>query len=186
MTSKALYFSSLLLCLGLHFQCHLMSLPWFLLLRPHLRFCLWHHLPPFLSFFFDCKWCIWWFLGQGSNPSLRHDLHHRCSNARQGQGLNWYLLLHCNTAGISSSFPLFSFFFSFLASLQCMEFLDQLSGPSHSCDLSHSCGNARTLTHCARPGIEPASQCSQDTADSIAPHWELLMLPTTISPVSPY
>ena len=28
-------------------------------------------------------------------------------------------------------------------------------------------GNARSLTHCARQGIEPASQCSQDVANPI-------------------
>ena len=29
------------------------------------------------------------------------------------------------------------------------------SDPSHNCDLSRSCGNAGSLTHCAGPGIEP-------------------------------
>ena len=42
------------------------------------------------------------------------------------------------------------------------QFPDQGSDQSHSCDLSHSCSNARSLTHYARPGIEPASQRSQD------------------------
>ena len=27
--------------------------------------------------------------------------------------------------------------------------------PSHSCDPHQSCSNARSLTHCVRPGIEP-------------------------------
>ena len=29
-------------------------------------------------------------------------------------------------------------------------------------DLSHTCGNARSLTHCAGPGIKPMFQHSQD------------------------
>ena len=56
-----------------------------------------------------------------------------------------------------------------------MEFLGQGPDPSHSCDLSHSCSNARSLTHCARLGIEPANQCSQDAADPIVPQQELLI-----------
>ena len=43
-----------------------------------------------------------------------------------------------------------------------------------TCSLhSGSCGNARSLTHCARLGIEPASQCSQDTANPTALQQEL-------------
>ena len=49
------------------------------------------------------------------------------------------------------------YFFSFLAALWHMEFLGQGSNLSWSCDLYHSCGNARSLTHCAGPGIEPMS-----------------------------
>ena len=45
--------------------------------------------------------------------------------------------------------------------------------PSHSCDLCCSCSNARSLTHCAGLGIEPSSQCSRDTANPVAPPWEL-------------
>ena len=29
------------------------------------------------------------------------------------------------------------------------------------------------LTHCARPGIEPLSQCSQEAADPVVPQREL-------------
>ena len=46
--------------------------------------------------------------------------------------------------------------------------------PSHICDLSHSCGNAGSLTHCAGPGIKPASQRSQDATDPVVPQQELL------------
>ena len=44
----------------------------------------------------------------------------------------------------------------------------------HSCDLSHSCGNARYLTLCARPETELASQGTQDPANPFTPHQELL------------
>ena len=71
-----------------------------------------------------------------------------------------------------SLLQIFGIFFS-LAALQHMEFPGQGSDPSHSCDLSHSCGNNGPLTHWAQVGIEPASLCSQDTTDSVAPRQEL-------------
>ena len=55
-----------------------------------------------------------------------------------------------------------AFFFSFvpfLISLRHMEILGRGSDPSSSQDPSQSCGNTRSLTHCARPGTKPASQC---------------------------
>ena len=76
------------------------------------------------------------------------------------------------------------FFFFFLASLWHMEVLDQGSDLSCSCHLSPSCGNARSLTHCARPGIERASQCSQDGTDPIVPQRELRFCLLTVS--NPY
>ena len=57
-----------------------------------------------------------------------------------------------------------------------MESLGQGSDPSRSCNLSCSGGHARSLTHCAGPGIEPASQCPQEAADPIAPQCELHIL----------
>ena len=50
-----------------------------------------------------------------------------------------------------------------------MEFLGQGS------DLRHSwrCGNAIPLTHCARPGIKPSSQCSRDATKPVLPQKEL-------------
>ena len=56
-----------------------------------------------------------------------------------------------------------------------MEILGQGSDLSHSYNLSHSCGKLRSLTHCARLRIEPASQHSQDTSDPIAPQQKLLL-----------
>ena len=59
-------------------------------------------------------------------------------------------------------------FFSLLASPQHMEFPGQGSDPNHSCHLSLS--NARSLTHGARPGIEPSSQRSQDVSNMMPLH----------------
>ena len=47
----------------------------------------------------------------------------------------------------------------------------QSSDLSHHFNLSHSCGNARSLTHCARPGIKPMSQGSQEAANPVAAQW---------------
>ena len=55
-----------------------------------------------------------------------------------------------------------------------MEFPGQGSDWSHRCDLSHGCGYARSLTHCAGPGIKPVSQHSQDTTNPVVPLQELL------------
>lgn len=34
--------------------------------------------------------------------------------------------------------------------------------------------NSRSLTHCILPGIEPASWCCSNSANPLAPQWELL------------
>ena len=44
------------------------------------------------------------------------------------------------------------------------------------CDLCCSYGNARSLTCCAGPGMEPMSQCLQDATNPIAPQWEFSFL----------
>lgn len=49
-------------------------------------------------------------------------------------------------------------------------------GVSCMCDLSHSCGNVGSLTHCVGPGMAPASQRSRYTADPTAPQGELLTI----------
>ena len=59
--------------------------------------------------------------------------------------------------------------FLFLAPPQHREVPDQGSDLSHSCNLSHSCGNAGSLTHYAGPGIESASHHCGDTTDLIVP-----------------
>ena len=55
-----------------------------------------------------------------------------------------------------------------------MELPGQGSDPSLSHDLSRICGNAGSLTHCVGPGIELASQHSQDAADPVVPQQEPL------------
>ena len=55
-----------------------------------------------------------------------------------------------------------------------MDLPGQRSDPSCSCNLSWSCGNAGCLTCCARPGMEPVSECSQEATNPVAPQWELL------------
>ena len=67
----------------------------------------------------------------------------------------------------------FFLFFLFFGCPVVHEFPGQGSAPRCSCDLLHSCGNVGSLTHCAGLGIEPASQLSRDTADPVAPQWEL-------------
>ena len=49
----------------------------------------------------------------------------------------------------------------------------QGSDSSHSCNLCHSCGNARSLSHCAEPGIKPVTQCSRVAANPVVPQQEL-------------
>jgi len=51
----------------------------------------------------------------------------------------------------------------------------QGSDLSHSCELSHSCGNAWILKPLCQARIQPASQRSQDAADPIVPQRELLL-----------
>ena len=74
---------------------------------------------------------------------------------------------HCEIRDLVHSADISFFFFFFLASPWHMEFLGQESDQSHSLVLSRSCGNAGSLTDRARPGIEPASQHSQDTTDPV-------------------
>ena len=77
--------------------------------------------------------------------------------------LVWFLWLHLwrmevSGPGIEPVAVRFFFLFSFLAAPQHMELPVQGSDPSQSHHLSHSCGNAGSLTHYARPGIEPVFQ----------------------------
>ena len=88
--------------------------------------------------------------------------------------------LHCHMGNLISAHWKeerieFSFFSSLiLATSWHMEFLGQKPDLSCRCDLHcHSCSNARSLTPCAKVGIEPASQGASDTADRVAPQQEL-------------
>ena len=56
----------------------------------------------------------------------------------------------------------------FLAAPWHMELLGwggQIGATDATC--CHSCGNAGSLTHCAGPGIKPASQCSRGAAEML-------------------
>ena len=57
-----------------------------------------------------------------------------------------------------------------------LEFLGQGSDPSPRGNLRRSCGNAGSLTLCAKLGVEPVSQCSQNAAKPVTPRWESLPL----------
>ena len=71
-----------------------------------------------------------------------------------------------NKYELRENVPLFAFFFPlFLFWLPSGTW-----SPGPGITLSYSCGNARFLTHCAWPGVEPTSQCSQEAASPIAPH----------------
>ena len=47
-----------------------------------------------------------------------------------------------------------NFFFLYGCTHSMWKLWGQGLNPSHSCELHHSCGNARSLTHCPRPGIK--------------------------------
>ena len=63
--------------------------------------------------------------------------------------------------------PIHSFLFSppnpgpFLAGPWHVEFPGQGSDPSCTCSLCSGCSNARSFTHWARPGVEPASSAPE-------------------------
>ena len=73
-----------------------------------------------------------------------------------------------------------------------MEFLGQELDLSHSHDLSCSCGNAGSLTHCAGPGIEPIRRqpfCTTTGTPLTAPlttHTEVILLLTIIAVPAAY
>ena len=64
-------------------------------------------------------------------------------------------------------------FSRFLAAPQHVAFPGQGSDQSRSYNLSLSYGSARSSTHCAWLGVEPASQSSPDSTDPVAPQPEL-------------
>ena len=60
----------------------------------------------------------------------------------------------------------------------------QGSDPSCSCNLHCSCSNTGSLTHCARLGMELATQHCRDTTDPAVPQQELQILFLTLSALS--
>ena len=61
--------------------------------------------------------------------------------------------------------------FSFLATLKHMEFLDQGSDLSHSCDLYHRCGNTRFFNPLCWVGDR--TWCCRDAASLVVPQQDL-------------
>ena len=71
-------------------------------------------------------------------------------------------------------FCVFSFFFSFFGCPQHMEFPDQGSALSCSCDLYHSCGNARSFNQLCQAGDQTyMSWHCREAADPVVPQWQL-------------
>ena len=129
------------------------------------------------------------FLGQGSEPSCTCDLCCGCNTGSlthcAGPGIkpvpSWIpvrLVTSESQWGFPKDFYLNpeSVYFNpsppspppYLPPRWHLEFLGQGSDPNCNFSLSHSCGNAGSLTHCAGPGSEPASQGSQDAASPVA------------------
>ena len=84
------------------------------------------------------------------------------TNSFKGSCLIFFLSFFLSPLPSPSLSPFLSFYlFIFLPHLQHMEVprpgteSGSGSNPSWSCNLCDSCGNPRSLTHCARPGIEP-------------------------------
>ena len=88
--------------------------------------------------------------------------------SEQGNHRDHFLISHL--LGITEPYCLRCGFlktvFSYLWPLRSIWGSQARSDPSCRCNLSHSCGNTGSLTHCAGLGIEPASQCSQDATES--------------------
>ena len=71
-------------------------------------------------------------------------------------------------------FCVFSFFFSFFGCPQHMEFPGQGSALSCSCDLYHSCGNARSFNQLCQAGDQTyMSWHCREAADPVVPQWQL-------------
>ena len=79
-------------------------------------------------------------------------------SSNNDEDLCWCVPGTCEISYPFINFFSFIIFIFFLAALRHMEFPGQGSDLSCSCDLSCICSNARSLTHCAGPGIEPVSQ----------------------------
>ena len=71
----------------------------------------------------------------------------------------------------SGTFKDFSFFFGHPTAYEVPGLVLSLT-----CHLHCSCGNTGSLTHCARPGMEPASWCCRDAADPVVLQSELQMI----------
>ena len=63
--------------------------------------------------------------------------------------------------------------FSFLAAPQHMAFPGQGSDPSLHCNVRHSCGNTKSLPHCACPEINPIPLCHSRNSKSNIFHFQV-------------
>ena len=102
-----------------------------------------------------------------------HRRHSPCSTASANSSSTYALNTDVNS---QPSFLLFhtkfgcsflSPLFPFLATPHHVEYPDQGLDPSCSCKPATAAAMSDPLTHCARPGIEPASWCCRDAAGPI-------------------
>ena len=94
---------------------------------------------------------------------LRRNFRYRTEKKEKGRGSKFW--------GVNNCAFFFFFFFFFGCSTAC-----GVCRPGIRFEPCCSYGNARSLTHYARPGIEPASLGFQDAANPIAPQWGLLIM----------
>ena len=107
---------------------------------------------------------------------------HSCHRAQQPQVLPYiylhtffdprfhYLVSKCHSAFIPTPYSFFLFLFWPPHGMWRSQARDQIWATV----ATYNAAAAGSFIHCARPGIEPASQRSGDTTCSVAPQWELL------------
>ena len=91
------------------------------------------------TFFFWHTNGMWKFLRHGSNTCHSNNPSHCSENSRSSSPLCHKKLIY------------YSFFFGHYSAYGVLG--PGIGSLSHSCDLRHICGNARSLTHCAGQGI---------------------------------
>lgn len=129
----------------------------------------------------SCQWGVWavpWrpLHGLASTRGRAGRCHLRFCDSCQGSSLLLFMKHLLKTFVCFFAFILFFvLFFSLLAALRHFEFAGQGSDPSQRHNRNHSCGSMGSLTHCAEPGIEPASQ-QQRAAEPVASQQALLPL----------
>ena len=110
---------------------------------------------------YQCLWCLWL-------PMSEYQYHFSASNP--GKVFQWECS-SCLSIKLRDRSSFSVFFFFFAHGLPRPGIRSKLC-----CDLCCSYGNARSLTCCAGPGMEPMSRCLQDATNPIAPQWEFSSL----------